>query len=183
MNKAYRFIFWGYLFVFFRVHIYIDLLAAPIGYYLIYSGARILSQQFSIAKRVELISFIGMLLTVPSVFVNLSEVSSGGWMLYAQLLFVWKMIVVYYLFATWKTATQMTGFARLHSRVQLTYHLYMGVHFLMLVLMAFSLNVGGDNWTLLYMTVSVIVVCMDILLLVLIASLRRQQLSTEKVPI
>ncbi|AXI00812.1 hypothetical protein DV702_14515 [Sporosarcina sp. PTS2304] len=173
MNKAFRLLFWGYVFVFFRVHVYIDLLAAPIGYYMIYSGARIMSQQIHETKKVELVAFIGVLISVPGVFVNLSEVSSGGWMLYAEGLFVWKIIVVYYLFATWKTAIQQVGFARVRSRVQLTYMWYMGIHFLMLLVTAFSLNIGGDYWTILYSTVSVLVVLIDIALLILIASLRR----------
>lgn len=173
MNKALILMFWGYLFVFFRLQIVVDVLAAPIGYYLIYSGARLMAQQFPFAKKVEVVAFIGMLISVPGVFVNLSEVTSGGWMIYAEVLFVWKVIVVYYLFGTWLSAFQGVGFARVRDRVRLVYVLYMVIHFTMMLLSALLLNVGGDDWTVLFVVVSVMVVLMDIVLMVLIAGLGR----------
>ncbi|WP_153732834.1 hypothetical protein [Sporosarcina obsidiansis] len=173
MNKAFQLIFWGYLFIFFRIHIGFDLLADPIGYYLIYAGGRLMAERFPVAKKVEIVAFIGMLISVPGIFVNLAEVNSGIWDLYAEGLFVWKVIVVYYLFGTWKSAIQGLGHARLRDRVQMTYVWYMGIHFLMMLYSSFSLNVGGNSWSSLFLFLSLMVIAMDIVLLVLIAALRR----------
>lgn len=173
MNKAYRLFFWGYLFVFFRLQIGIDILAAPIGYYLIYSGARLLTPRYPLAKKVEIIAFIGMLISVPGVFVNLSEVSDMGWSMYTEVLFVWKVIVVYYLFSTWKSNTQKPGQAQLRDRIHMAYIWYMSVHFMMMLMTAFSLNFGDHAFSTFFIIVSFAVVAMDIMLLFLIASLRR----------
>lgn len=174
MNKAFRLMFWGYIFVFFRMQFGIDLLAAPIGYYLIYSGARLMSERFPAAKKAEMVAFIGILISMPGVFVNLSEVTGGLWKLYAEGLFLWKVILVYYLFIVWKSAIQNVGQNRLRQRVQITYVWYMAVHFVMMLINAFSLNVGGSEWTSLYLFFSLMVIAMDIVLLVLIAALRRE---------
>lgn len=173
MNKAFRLFFWGYLFVFFRLQIGIDILAAPIGYYIIYSGAGLLAERFPIAKKVELTAFIGMLISVPGVFVNLGEVTSGGWTLYAEFLFVWKVIVVYYLFSTWKSMTQQTGQAHIRNRLHMSYIWYVSINFLMMLMTAFSLNFGDHAFSTLFIATSFAVVAMDIILLFLIAALRR----------
>lgn len=173
MNKACRLFFWGYLFVFFRLQIGIDILAAPIGYYLIYSGARLLAEQYPVAKKVKLTAFIGVLISVPGVFVDLSEVRDIGWILYAETLFIWKVIVVYYLFGTWKSRIREPGQAHLHNRVHMAYVWYMSIHFLMMLLTAFSLNFGDHAFSTFFIIVSFVVVAMDIMLLFLIASLRK----------
>lgn len=172
MNKALRLMFWGYLFVFFRLQIGIDLLAAPIGYYMIYSGARLMTVYTPVSKKAEITAFIGMLITVPGVFVNLSEVTDGGWLLYAHALLVLKMITVYYLFIAWKEVWQGAGQSLIRQRMQLVYVLYMTIHFTFLLSTAFSMNIGGsfDLWLLMN---SIAVVAMDIVLLIVIAALRR----------
>lgn len=173
MNKALRLIFWGYPFIFFRIQIGIDLLADPIGYYLIYSGGRLMTKHFHVAKKVEIVSFIGMLISLPGVFVNLSEAIDVGWMSYTQGLFVWKVIVVYYLLGTWKSAIQGQGYTLLRDRLKQVYLLYMGVHFAMTLYMAFSFNIGGGSWSSVFLTLSFSVIAMDIALLVLIAALSK----------
>ena len=46
MNKALQMMFWGYLFVFFRIHIGFDWLADPIGYYLLFTGSAKLADNY-----------------------------------------------------------------------------------------------------------------------------------------
>lgn len=172
MNKALRLMFWGYLFIFFRLQIGIDLLAAPIGYYMIYSGARIMTQYVPVSKKVEVTAFIGILISVPGVFINLPEVTDGVWLIYAHVLLIWKMITVYYLFTAWKEVWRGAGQSLIRQRMQLVYMLYMIVHFTFLLSMAFSLNIGGtfELWLIFN---SVAVVGMDIVLLITMAALRR----------
>ncbi|PIC66052.1 hypothetical protein CSV71_15085 [Sporosarcina sp. P21c] len=180
MNKAFKLFFWGYLFVFFRLQIGIDILAAPIGYYLIYSGARLLTQRYRVAKKVEITAFIGMLISVPGVFVNLSEVSDMGWTIYAGILFIWKTIVVYYLFGTWKSIIQEPGQAQLRNRIHTAYIWYMSIHFMMMLMTAFSLNFGDHAFSTFFIIISFALVAMDVLLLFLIASLRRENWAEYK---
>ncbi|WP_153723163.1 hypothetical protein [Sporosarcina cascadiensis] len=178
MNKAFRLMFWGYIFIFFRIQFGIDLLADPIGYYLIYLGADLMTERFPAAKKAEKAAFVGILISVPGVFVNLSEVTGGLWTLYAEGLFIWKVITVYYLFGAWKSAIQNVGQSRLRQRVQITYVWYMGIHFVMMLLTAFSLNVGGNEWSSVFLFFSLMVIAMDIVLLALIAALRRMDWET-----
>lgn len=178
MNNAWRLLFFGYLFVFLRFEIVIDVLAAPVGYYMMYSAARQFSKQQLPARQLEIFSFIGIFLAVPGVFVPLNE-AAGAWQLYAELLFVWKVITVFYVFGVWRVMAEGTGFGRLRERMKFVYVLYMGVHFAMMLVSAFSLNVGGSSWMSLAVIVSILTVLMDIALFFSIASFGRA-FKTEK---
>lgn len=178
MNKTWRLLFFGYLFVFLRFEIVIDVLAAPIGYYMIYTAARQYSGQQLPAKHLEIVSFIGIFLSVPGVFVPLNE-AAGAWQLYAELLFVWKVLTVFYLFGVWRVMAEGMGFGRLRDRMKFVYVLYMGVHFAMMLVSAFSLNVGGSSWMSLAVIVGILTVIMDITLLVSIRLFGRA-LEVEK---
>ena len=80
MNKALQLIFWGYVFIFFRIHIGIDLLADPIGYLLLFSGCSKLVDVYPIAKKAKFIGLVGAFVSLPSVFVNLSDPTSSIWL-------------------------------------------------------------------------------------------------------
>lgn len=174
MNKALRYMFWGYLLIFFRLHIMIDLLIDPLGYYLIYAGCSRLVDAFPKAKKAMIVGLIGMFISVPSVFVNLSDTALPiGWSMYGNLLLVLKFVIAYYLFNVLIDAAKMVGNQALQNRADTTYKFYVSIHLFTLALLSFSMNVAGDGWIVLSLLSTIGVLLMDILFLLLIGAIRR----------
>ena len=71
MNKALRYLFWGYLFIFLGINIGIDWLPDPVGYYLIYAGCFMLIDTYPHAKKAGNLSAIGIAISIPAVFIDL----------------------------------------------------------------------------------------------------------------
>src|SRR6185312_6549751 len=136
MDKALRYMFWGYLFVFFRVNIGIDWLADPIGYYLIYSGCHMLVNQYPHAKKAGNISGLGIFIAIPAVFINLSEPNLGMWEIYSVALTFLKLIVAYFLFTVLKSIVNDYGNRVLINRVKNVYTFYIAIHLSMLLLLS-----------------------------------------------
>ena len=99
MNKALRYLFCGYLFVFFRIQIGIEWFADPIGYLLIPSGCLLLIERYPQAKKARMAAMIGAVISIPAVFINLSLPYLGMWEIYSIALAILKLIVAYFLFA------------------------------------------------------------------------------------
>lgn len=174
MNKALRYLFWGYLFIFFRLHVMIDLFMDPLGYYLIYAGCSRLVDAFPTAKKAMNIGFIGMLVSVPSVFVNLSDAALPiGWSIYGTFLSALKLVIAYYLFHALIDMVKMIGEQALQSRTRTTFKFYVFIHLFTLALLSFSMNVSGDGWVALLFISTIGVLLMDILFLLLIGAVRR----------
>ncbi|MCM3744419.1 hypothetical protein M3193_09710 [Sporosarcina luteola] len=175
MNKALRYMFWGYFLIFFRLHVMIDILMDPIGYYLIFAGCSRLVDAYPKAKKTMNIGLIGMLVSVPSVFVNLSDPAlSTGWTTYAMSLSAFKLITAYYLFVLLTEVVKTFGDQALQRRTKTTFTFYVAVHLITLAILSFSMNMPGDDWIALTSLVSAVaVVIMDILFLLLIGAIRR----------
>ncbi|MFC5605121.1 hypothetical protein [Sporosarcina koreensis] len=175
MNKALRYMFWGYLFIFFRLHVMIDLLMDPVGYYLIYAGCSRLVDVFPKAKKAMIVGFIGMLVSVPSVFVNLSDPAlSTGWTTYALLLSAFKLITAYYLFVLLQDVVKVVGDQALQNRTNTTFTFFAAIHLITLAIMSFSMNMpGNDSDAITLLVFGIAVVIMDILFLLLIGAIRR----------
>ena len=175
MNKALRYMFWGYLFIFFRLHVMIDLLADPIGYCLIYAGCAKLVDAYPIARKAMVIGIIGMLAAIPSVFINLSDPAlSTGWAAYAMLLSAFKLISAYYLFVLLTDVVKAFGDQALQNRTKTTFTSFVAVHLITLAILSFSMNMPGEDWIAFTSIISgIAVVLMDILFLLLIGAIRR----------
>lgn len=182
MNKALRYMFWGYLLIFFRLHVMIDLLMDPIGYYLIYAGCSRLVDSFPKAKTAMIVGLIGMLVSVPSIFVNLSDTTLPiGWSIYGTLLSVLKLVIAYYLFNVLIDAAKIGGNQTLQNRAETTYKFYVSIHLFTLALLSFSMNVAGDGWIALSLISTIVVLLMDILFLLLIGAIRRMSPKDQRI--
>ncbi|MCM3636200.1 hypothetical protein M3152_00605 [Sporosarcina luteola] len=174
MNKALRQIFWGYVFIFFRIHIGFDVLADPIGYFLILSGCSKLVEAYPVAKKAMIVAMIGAIFSLPSVFVNLSEIPlTFGWSTYSSFLLVLKMVMGYYLFIVLKDVTKVFGGRALHQRTENTFKFYVAIHLFALAIESFFMNVPEDGWAALSLLSLIGVLVIDILFLLLIGAIRR----------
>lgn len=175
MNKALQMMFWGYLFVFFRIHIGFDWLADPIGYYLLFAGSAKLADNYPHAQKAKIASGIGIFISFPSIFINLSETHLISWEMYAFALLILKLIVVYFLFAVLKSIVTDYSDRALIIRTNRVFNLYVGTHLLALFLSSFSMNVSGDLWMIAPLVLGIGIVILDITFLLLLGALRRKE--------
>ena len=173
MNKALQQIFWGYVFIFFRIHIGIDLFADPIG--LSPAFFRMFQARWclSVAKKAKIVGLVGVFVSLPSVVVNLSEAALPfGWSTYTSLLFILKMIMGYYLFVVLKDVAKVFGDRALQQRTESTFKFYVAIHLFAFALLSFSMNIS-ENGVVILSLFSDRVLVMDILFLLLVGAIRR----------
>ncbi|WP_339252319.1 hypothetical protein NSQ43_01095 [Sporosarcina sp. FSL W8-0480] len=174
MNKALRNIFRGYLFIFLDIYIVIDLLMDPIGYFLIYTGCARIVGAYPNAKKAMTVAMIGVVASLPSVFINLSDPAlSFGWSIYENILSILKLVIAFYLFLVLMEVAKTFGNEELHNRTRSTFKYFVTIHFAILTVMSFSMNVSGDGWVALTVILIIAGVFMDILFLLLIRAFRR----------
>ncbi|WP_318614802.1 hypothetical protein [Sporosarcina sp. YIM B06819] len=175
MNKALRYLFWGYFFIFFRIQIGIDWLADPIGYLLIASGCLQLLQQYPQAKKARMVAMIGAVISIPAVFVNLSVPNLGMWESYSVLLFFLKLIIAYFLFTILKSIVNDYANQALIHRTKNVYSFYIAVHLASLLLMSFSMNMPEYPWLTFVAALAIGTFIMDIAFLLLLGAIRRAE--------
>lgn len=173
MNKALRYLFWGYLFIFFRIQIGIDWFADPLGYLLIASGCLLIIKQYPQAKSARIVALIGAVITIPAVFVDLSAPNLGMWEFYSVSLFFLKLIVAYFLFDVLKIIVADYGNQRLIQRTKNVYTFYITIHLASLFLMSFSMNMPEYPWATFVVALAIGGLIMDIAFLLLLGAIRR----------
>jgi len=173
MNKALRYLFWGYLFIFFRIQIGIDWLADPLGYLFISSGCLLLLKQYPQAKKARIVAMIGAVITIPAVFIDLSAPNLGMWEIYSTALFFPKLIVAYFLFDVLKSIVADYGNQVLIQRTKSVYTFYITIHLASLFLMSFSMNMPEYSWLTLVFALTIGAFIIDIAFLLLLGAIRR----------
>lgn len=105
MASAFRKMFWGYFFIFLEIHIFIDLLADPIGYWMIYSGISMLAKDSLSAKKPKILSQALIWFSIPTIVIQ-GEISQQvlglpvtltGWTVYFSSLHLLNIILIFYL--------------------------------------------------------------------------------------
>lgn len=175
MNKALRYLFWGYLFIFFRIQIGIDWFADPLGYLFISSGCLLLLKQYPQAKKARIVAMIGAIITIPAVFVDLSAPNLGMWEFYSVSLFFLKLIIAYFLFAVLKSIVADYGNQVLIHRTKNVYTYYIAIHLASLFLMSFSMNMPEYPWATFVVALTIGAFIMDIAFLLLLGAIRRAE--------
>ena len=173
MKSALNLVFWGYLFVLLRFEIGIDMLPDPVGYFLIALGCFGLREHYPIAQKAGVLAVGMIFVSVPTVFINLDEVNSLGWGFYTTVLLFSKLILAYFLFLLLKTVVKDYGHTALIDRTNTIYTFYIALNLLLLAFTSFSMNVSGDFWDVFYILLILATFIMEIVLLVLIRSIRK----------
>lgn len=175
MNKALQYMFWGYLFIFFRIQNGFDWLPDPVGYYLIYAGCWMLVDKYPHAKKTGIVAGLGIIISFPTVFVDLSAPDLGLWEIYSVVLVVLKLIVIYFLFTVLKSIVIDYGYQVLIDRTKTVYTFYIAIHLSVLMLMSFSMNIAEYKWSTLTFMLTMGALVMDIMFLLLLAAIRQAQ--------
>lgn len=124
MKTAWKQIFYGYLFIFLAIRIGIDLLADPIGYFLIAVGCYKIGEQFLDGKLAAYIATGLLFLSFPSVFIDFNLVESGPWYYYSNMLHAGALAMTFYVFRMMKGAAQFHVNIGLEERTQRLFNLY-----------------------------------------------------------
>lgn len=182
MNSALRRIFWGYLFIFFRIHIGIDVLMDPIGYMLIFSGCARIVDEFPQAKKAMSVAIVGSVLSIPSVVVNLSDPTLPySWSMYGIALFLMKILIAFYLFIVLTDIVATIGKPSLIVKTRSTFKIYIGFHLFAFALQSFYMNTSGAGWVVLNVLSAIGVLIMDILFLLLLRKIRNAAPSNPQI--
>ena len=172
MKKALNLIFWGYVLALLRVDIGIDILPDPIGYIMIAVGCNELYRSFSIAKFPRAIAIALIFISIPTLILDLYQVTTIGWLTYAFVLAIGQLILVYYLFGLFKAMFQEN--AILMQRIDNTCLVYLIVNFIVLIHMSFSMNLPDHTFSAIGIIITLTAFVMEIVFLVLINSIKRE---------
>ncbi|WP_033543993.1 hypothetical protein [Planococcus sp. CAU13] len=142
MKNSLRQILYGYVFIFLAIRIGVDLLADPIGYFLIAAGCFKIGGRFFDGKIASYIANGLLFLSFPSVFIDFNLIESGPWYYYSKMLFAGEIVLTFYIFRMLKAVAQFNVNIRLEERTQRLFNVYIPASLLMLaftgVLIAFE---------------------------------------------
>ncbi|QUW20978.1 hypothetical protein JSQ81_14295 [Sporosarcina sp. Marseille-Q4063] len=175
MRSSLNLVFWGFLFVFLRFEIGIDILSDPIGYFLIALGCFGLREHYPNAQKVGILAVGMILVSIPTAFTNLDEVNSLGWSIYTAVLLFLKLILAYFLFLVLKTIVEDYDHTTLINRTNTVFIIYMISNLLLLANASFSMNVSGGFWIVVGGVLIFATFIMEIVLLILIRSIRKAE--------
>lgn len=171
MKNALNLIFWGYIIALLRIDIGIDVLPDPIGYFMIVIGCNNLYKSFPFANKPRAIAIALIFISIPTLIVDVNQVTTLGWLSYAFVLAIFQLILVYYLFGLFKTMVQENSV--LSKRTNNTFIAYMIVNFLILLHMSYSMNLPESSFQTFYILIILCAVIMEIAFLVLINTINR----------
>ncbi|CQR46806.1 hypothetical protein BN1058_01081 [Paraliobacillus sp. PM-2] len=182
MKQAINRIFWGYLFVLIEIHIImIDILAEPVGYWLIFSGVTMLQKDFTIAHKARKLSLVLIFISTPTVFVQqnagtdqLGQLSFlSGWSLYMIVLGLVQLILVFYIFQLIMVIVHKHGDTELIRRSARTFSTYIIVMLITELFNTFTINFSGDALAGITIVIIIISFIMQISFLILLLALRK----------
>ena len=115
---------------------------------------------------------LGIVISFPTVFVDLSALALGLREIYSVALFVLNLIVIYFLFTVLKSIVIDYGYQVLIKRTKSVYMFYIAIHLPVLMLMSFSMNIVEDQYGTLTFMLTVGTLVLDIMFLLLLAAIR-----------
>lgn len=173
MKKALNLFFWGYLLVFVRIEIAIDILPVPLGYFIIAMGCLHLVDYDQLAHKIRIFALVMSGLSIPTIFVDVHQQVELGWQTYSLFILMGQLVLVYLIFHLLKEIIVTYGSPLFLQGFTFIRNLYIGAHLLFLGLSTFTLNLGGDAWTLFIVSILFLLLLLDISFLILLRLVRQ----------
>lgn len=173
MKKSLSQILCGYVFIFLAIRIGVDILADPVGYLLITIGCLKLGEKYADGKMAAYIALSMILLSIPSVFIDLNLVENGFWYYYSNGLFAGELIMTFYLFRLMKRLAEADGQTDLKDRTQFLYNIYIPTSLLMLGLAAFYTATGMRSMEQVFFVLVLILLILNIAFIFLLNAFRK----------
>lgn len=178
MNPAFKKIFWGFIFVLIEIHIFIDFLPEPVGYFLIFSGASLLAEDFKMGHIAKNLSIVLLIFSIPSVFIqnNVEFPIVSLWYIYFLMMQLGKIILVFYIFKLIMEFVKEHGDKRIIERSSKTFTIYLITMLTLQIMHSFLINFSNDAAVALTVFSIVVALIMEIVFLVLIRAVGKQRL-------
>lgn len=173
MKKAINLLFWGYLFIFFRLELGIDILPDPLGYLIIATGCLTLRIQFPTATKVRAFAIAMIFISFPTIFINVHEQATILLKAYSMLLMMLQLILVYFIFILLKEIIADYDNPVLMKRIQHTFTIYIVIHLAFLASSTFTPNIAGDYWVMILSSLMFTAFILDVVFLILLRAVRK----------
>ncbi|PZX03843.1 hypothetical protein C7437_10540 [Psychrobacillus insolitus] len=162
MRSGFKKLFIGFLFVFLKFHIIVDLLPDFIGYILIYNGIKQLATLSSQSyDKLKVLTIVLAVVSVPNFFLNDQIIQQSEWLsYYPVLLSLLKVILVYYLFDLLRVIAKLLPFEETLHATNRIFYWYMAVNLGSLLCQSFIINAPMD----IMLSVSVLIVVLGLII-------------------
>lgn len=169
-------LFWGFLFVFLEIHIFIDILPDPIGYFMIFSGLVLLLKYIPDSKAGKhAIRWAQALifLSIPTVFISQNEINQLGnipnlWGSYTFFLGLLKIVLMFYIFQFMIQLAAHVGAEQLLNKTTSFMKVYLFTILFITFLETFAINTISNIFTGAMVFSVVILLILQIYFLVLL---------------
>ncbi|MGM7700398.1 hypothetical protein ACSVDE_01665 [Pseudalkalibacillus sp. Hm43] len=176
MNKTFKKLFWGFLFVLVEIHLFvIDILPDPIGYLFIYLGLLEIRDTYGKSNLSRPISMILLVVSVPTVFINQSNVNESalfmqlnGLEFYEYGLGLAKLVLTFYVFKLLVNVAEEIGDIELKQYTQKLFNIYIVLMLIFQIAHAFFMNMYGDLLAGAIIASAILSIVLDIFFLVLL---------------
>ncbi|CAM5215856.1 hypothetical protein UACE39S_06662 [Ureibacillus acetophenoni] len=170
MDKIFQKIFWGYIIISFDIHIFIDILIDPLGYFMIYKGIKQLVKDFPIANKSKIVSFGLIFYSIPSVILD----NTLEWNWYYTIFSFIDLLLVFYIFQLIISIAKAADEFAFEKRAFWTGTVYFISTFIALLISSFVPNLPVSN-TLYFITLVMLIAALilEIMFFVLIWRVRK----------
>lgn len=174
MKKALTLLFVGYIFTFIRIDVFFDfdILPDPLGFLMIAIGLNHICQRFLSAIRARNVAFILIFVSMPTIIIDIGQVSELKWITYAFILSILKLALVYYIFTLFNKMIDTNPI--LSKRVYKTAVTYVAINLLLIMLTSFSVNMTETLYSVLFFILLIPALVMEIIFLFLILAVRTE---------
>ncbi|WP_394189878.1 hypothetical protein [Paenisporosarcina quisquiliarum] len=145
MRNGFKYILTGYLLIFLDIHLIIDILPDPIGYFMILLGTRKIELNESGMHPTRIVATLLLFLSIPTVLINpqlYQNQAPEWWGMYTTATGVLDLILVYFLFQLIKRVVELLHSPELTLRTENTYKGYMVVMLIILFIQPFLTNLS-----------------------------------------
>lgn len=142
LKPAFQQIFWGFLIVFIDIRFeYVDVIADPIGYFLIFNGLKLVSRHFLIREYARWTSLFMIFFSIPATFIDANRLNElppmSGMNFYMFTLSISDLLLVSYILKLMLEIASYEGQVSLHHRIHTIFILYLTASISSLIIQPF----------------------------------------------
>ena len=177
MRNAFKYILTGYILIFLDIHLIIDILPDPIGYFMILLGTRKIELNESGMHPTRIVAALLLFLSMPTVLINpqlYQNQTPEWWGIYTTATGVLDLILVYFLFQLIKRVVELLNSPELTIKTENTYKGYMVVMLSILFIQTFLTNLSEHTATGFAIFIILVGVITQITFLVFLRTLQKK---------
>ncbi|MCF6136393.1 hypothetical protein [Pseudalkalibacillus berkeleyi] len=189
MKEAFSKLFWGFLFILIEIHfIWIDILADPIGYFLIYLGLAKLTEMFKIQNFSRVLAILLIVISLPTVFMDQTKNNGSSmsgmieWSMYEQALGLAKLVLTYFVLKVMLEVAKQIGNNDLQGVTLKFFKIYMPTMVIISFVQPFLMNMHSKMQIGVTLFSAIVSLILNIIFLVILRKFRKSE-WLEKEPV